>query len=352
MSDRGRKRPYSIEATVASLLRSIPERWADFDHDALSSTELKALFLLVAAGLVERRIGVRGEFAGEGATIEFTIDATGEHAIVEALDPVIAEMWSKWGPAFEAWNASDAKDATPFRFSRTGLDRWRLTEQGVMARADLDIEAPSAAAAAIVGSYERAIEFVTRTGHQAERPGVRGEGRLVDIKTRDESDEANPTPTPVSLANSEELAAAFRDALIPGLIEALKGNAGAYKGSSSESEARSGDRTDPPIPKMNDAVRRAGESLEWVQRERPELAPGPSTKERYTREQYDHIREHGGPYPLDDHNRTTVPAWDTWSRYVREYLRLTEGRVNFPRRGRTGRSLVRPDELDGLRGDD
>ena|GEM_PF-2724324 len=108
---------------------------------------------------------------------------------------------------------------------------------------------------------------------------------------------------------------------------------------------------DRPGVSMNDAVRRAGESLEWVQRERPDLAPGPTTKERYTREQYDHIREHGGPYPLDDHDRTTVPVWDTWSRYVREYLRLTEGRVNFPRRGRSGRSLVRPDELDEPHGD-
>lgn len=109
---------------------------------------------------------------------------------------------------------------------------------------------------------------------------------------------------------------------------------------------------DRPAVSLNDAVRRVGESLEWVQRERPDLAPGASTKERYTREQYDHVRDYGGPYPLDDHNRTTVPAWDTWSRYVREYLRLTEGRVNFPRRGRTGRSLVRPDELDEPRGED
>lgn len=120
----------------------------------------------------------------------------------------------------------------------------------------------------------------------------------------------------------------------------------------SESRTGSADTAVPPVPKTNDAVRRAGESLEWVQRERPDLAPGASAKERYTREQYEHIREYGGPYPLNDHNRTTVPAWETWSRYVREYLRLTEGRVNFPRRGRTGRSLVRPDEIDKPRSDD
>ncbi|GAB4384140.1 MAG: hypothetical protein Kow0022_05840 [Phycisphaerales bacterium] len=213
-------------AAVASLLRSIPERWADFDHDALAATEQRALFLLVAAGLVERRIGVRGEFAGQAPAIEFTIDATGEYGIVEALDPVVAEMWTKWGPAFEAWKAGDAKNSTPFRFTRTGLDRWRLTESGVMARADLDIEAPSPAAAAVVGSYQRVIEYVTRTGHQTERPGVRGEGRLVETKICDAGEDAKPTPAPVSLANSEELAAAFRDMVVPAMAEALRGFTG------------------------------------------------------------------------------------------------------------------------------
>lgn len=38
------------------------------------------------------------------------------------------------------------------------------------------------------------------------------------------------------------------------------------------------DDDEPPATSMNDAVRRAGESLEWVQRERPELAPGPTTR--------------------------------------------------------------------------
>jgi len=215
-----------LASAVESLLRTIPERWADFDHDALASTEQRALFLLVAAGLVERRIGVRGEFAGERPTVEFTIDATGEYGLVEAMEPVAAEMWTAWGPAFEAWSASDTKTTTPFRFAKTGLDRWRLTEFGVMARSDLDVEAPSPEAAAVVGSYQRTIEFVTRTGHQTERPSVRGEGRLIEVKTRDAGEDAKPTPAPVSLANSEELAAAFRDLVVPAMAEALRGGTG------------------------------------------------------------------------------------------------------------------------------
>lgn len=113
------------------------------------------------------------------------------------------------------------------------------------------------------------------------------------------------------------------------------------------------DRRDDSNGGMSDAVRRAGASLEWVRRARPDLGPAPGSADRYTREQFDHIREHGGPsYPLDAGDRSTVPAWDTWSRYVREYLRLSDGRVNSPRRGRTGRSVVRPEDLGGPRDDD
>ena len=239
-----------LAAAVASLLRSIPERWTDFDHDALSRTAQQALFLLVAAGLVERRIGVRGEFAGEDSKIEFTIDATGEYGLVEAMEPVAAEMWAKWGPAFEAWKASDAKSTTPFRFTKTGLDRWRLTEQGLIARGDLDIQAPSEGAAAFVGSFQRTVDFVTRTGQQANRPNVRGEGRLVKLKTHEVDDDAKPTPSPVSLANPEELAAAFRDALIPGLVEALKGNAAEGEASSSPPAEPGRSKSGMPIEKV------------------------------------------------------------------------------------------------------
>jgi len=211
-----------VAAAVESLLRSIPERWTDFDHDELSAAEQRAVFLLVAAGLVERRIGVRGEFAGQVPAIECTIDATGEYGIVEALEPVAAEVWTVWGPAFAAWKAGDAAASTPFRFTRIGLDRWRLTEQGVIARDDLSVDAPSPGAAAFIGSRQRALEFVLRTGHQADRPPVRGEGRLVEMKSGGGQARAPASPTSVSLANSPDLAAAFRDLVVPALANALR----------------------------------------------------------------------------------------------------------------------------------
>ncbi|MCA9286665.1 MAG: hypothetical protein KDA22_15685, partial [Phycisphaerales bacterium] len=216
-----------VSEAVESLLRGIPERWTEFDFNGLTSVEQRALFLLVAAGLVERRIGIRGEFAGQGPALEFAIDATGEFGLVEALESAVSEMWTRWGPAFEAWRAGAAGGATPFRFSRSRPERWRLTEQGVLARRDLGAEPGEGAEAASAGDRKNPIEFATRTDRHAARPAVRGEGRLVAMAAADADGGAKPAPTAVSLANPAELAAAFRDALVPGLAEALKAGAAA-----------------------------------------------------------------------------------------------------------------------------
>jgi hypothetical protein len=105
----------------------------------------------------------------------------------------------------------------------------------------------------------------------------------------------------------------------------------------------------PPRPpaEMPEAVSRAGASLEWVRNERPDLMPPDGTDERYTRAQYDYLRENGCPaYDVDARGNPMVPAWDTWARYVRDYLRRTLGRVNSPRAGRTGRSIVRSRDVE------
>lgn len=246
MSDGASTPIESLATSVESLLRSLPERWTPFDHDDLTAAEQQVLLLLIAAGLVERRFTLRVEMAGQPGAFEATLAATGERGLADALEPMLAEMWSRWGSAFKVWKASEAASASPFRITHRGPDQWRLTEHGVTARGDLDIQAPSEGAAAFVGSFQRTIEFVTRTGRQADRPNVRGEGRLVELKTHEDHDDAKPTPSPVSLANPEELAAAFRDALIPGLVEAL--NVNAAKGEASSSPPTDPGRSDSGMP--------------------------------------------------------------------------------------------------------
>lgn len=206
---------------IETLLRTIPERWHDFDHDGLTATDQQALFLLVAAGLVERRFGLRLEMAGRGESIQAKLAATGEYGLVEALDPVLAEIWTKWGDSFIEWKSGEAASSSPFRITRSGSDQWRLTEFGVMARSDLDLEAPSDEAAATIGCRQRTMEYVLRTGHQKDRPPMRGEGRLIEMKVESAQASTSGSPMPVIVTNTDELIAEFRKAFIPGIIAAL-----------------------------------------------------------------------------------------------------------------------------------
>jgi len=214
-------RKHTLSQAIASLLRTIPERWHDFDHDDLTATEQQALFLLVAAGFVERRFGLRLEMAGRGEAIEAKLAATGEYGMVEALDPVLAEIWTKWGDSFVQWKSGEAASSTPFRITRSGSDEWRLTEFGVMARGDLDIEAPDEHSAAVAGCKQRVIEYVLRIGHQKNRPPVRGEGRLVEMKIESMQASTPDSPMPVTVTNMDEFVAEFHKTIMPDLIAAL-----------------------------------------------------------------------------------------------------------------------------------
>ena len=213
----------TLPQSIESLLRTIPECWHEFDHDDLTATEQQALFLLVAAGLVERRFGLQLEMAGRGEVVEAKLAATGEYGLVEAFDPVLAEIWTKWGDSFVQWKSGEASSSTPFRITRSGSDEWRLTEFGVMARGDLDFEAPSGEAAATINCRQRVMEYVLRTGHQKNRPPVRGEGRLVEMKIEGAGAATPGSPIPVTVTNTGELVAEFRKAIIPELIAALSG---------------------------------------------------------------------------------------------------------------------------------
>jgi hypothetical protein len=54
-----------LKAAIAELLRTIPETWAEFDLDRLTVIHNNALFLLTAAGLVERRGWLRSTIANQ-----------------------------------------------------------------------------------------------------------------------------------------------------------------------------------------------------------------------------------------------------------------------------------------------
>jgi hypothetical protein len=95
------------------------------------------------------------------------------------------------------------------------------------------------------------------------------------------------------------------------------------------------------------AARKAGASLALAERERPDLMPDPDSKARYTKGQYEYLKEYGSSvYPRDDHGRCTLPPFETWGRHVRTYLKARDGRRNRPRGQRPGgRSVVSRKDL-------
>jgi hypothetical protein len=151
-----------LEQAVAHLLRTIPETWAEYDSSALSEFQERAVKLLTAAGMIERRITFRLRMAGHPAMIEATITVTGEAGLAQAMEFVLKDIWSEWRAAFEQHDTSPG-----FHCERLGNEQWRLTTEGVTARNDLD-----AGNAAIV------FDFVLRRGFFDGRPRLLLDGRI------------------------------------------------------------------------------------------------------------------------------------------------------------------------------
>ena len=211
---------------IEDLLRRIPDKWQRVDTDQLSVTERQALLRLVGAGLVERRNTVRLDMAGQNEGFEATIAVTGEAGLLQAIEPALAESWSRWSGAIEDWRRRTGSASRPFRVTKVGGDEWRLTEHGLLARADLSVPLDpklSREHAAVIASRERVIDFVMKAGALEDRPPVPGTGQLVSFRSVSAETTAPPISPPtthVNLTNAADIAAAFRDAIMP-MVEAI-----------------------------------------------------------------------------------------------------------------------------------
>jgi len=340
-----------LDRAIVELLRSMPPTWREHDSGSLPSTEEEALRLLTLAGFVERRAWLEVRMEGEREVVEMTIVASGE-----GHTPLLWKHISRLVP-----NWMDATGRTRGRVS-LAIDRvqLRVSERGERARQELTGEAP--------GSPSSVVVFVRRQGIHANRGPVPPTLRVERCRV---------TAEPVGAqggASSGAHAAASAHASVGDIVinnkieidldvlaEKVAGKMGGavpsqgHHGAGAAAAPPSGPVPEPKPaqmagqpapPPMPPAVELAGASLEWVRRVRDYLLPPAGSKERYNRQQWEHIREHDSEiYKPDKNGRSTVPNFDTWSRYVRQYLKFMDGPVNHPRRGRTGRSLARPEEL-------
>lgn len=210
----------TLEQAIRTLLRSVPETWAEYDPAVLTELRERGLFLLTAAGMVERRSSFRLRMFGHPVAVEATCTVTGEYGGVEALERVAAGVWEQWGQAWQARKEGPTKDAPAFHCERMGREQWRLTADGIQARKDLETEA------AVV------FDFVLRRGFFDGRPRqmpdgrisqrlpVRGKGALEKMELV-KADAPRAGPEGVNIANWPDGAKAFADAFA-GLSAAMQ----------------------------------------------------------------------------------------------------------------------------------
>lgn len=193
------------EQAVLHCLQRVEEDWRAFDPERLTAFQERAVRHLTMAGLIERKVTLNLLISGEPAVIEATITFTGEVGLAKAIEFVLADLWPVWRSQSDA--ANDA--VRRVRCERLGHEEWRLTEEGVLARADI-----------AAGRERGVVDFVLRRGlfdgqaaglpdgRSHRRVAVEGHGSLIRIRRV-----ADETPGRATVADWEVGAVAIAQAL-------------------------------------------------------------------------------------------------------------------------------------------
>jgi len=287
-----------IQTAVATLLRRVPERWEEYDADSLTATESKALFLLIAAGMVERRIRLRIRLNNHPVAVEATVTATGECGFAEAMEPVLGAMWTDWKDAFTAWRSGETRGSPSAVTEHLKPDEWRLTDQGLLARTDLDN-----------GDAQVALDFVLRRGffdgsprlilepgtpRISQREPVAGCGRLVTMR-RVQAD--GLPPVTVNVGNWAEAANAFE-----AVIQKIMRNGGPPQASGNGRTVRESGQVETAV-----AYNSADPTPSWDERVAKYLAARQKHLDKMQDAYLAGEREHGNTI-YDEHFTPTVIA--------------------------------------------
>lgn len=202
----------AAERAIAALLCRVPEIWSAYDGNGLTELEEKALLQLTAAAMVQRRMSIRLRIIGHPVAVHATVTATGEHGMAEAMEAVAAGAWQHWQDTVKQRSENDPK---PFHCEQVGADEWRLTAEGITAKADVEN-----------GNAEMVLNFVLRRGFFDGKPRVMPDGRVsqrlpirgsgkaerLEFVTERQTEPVGPV---VAVNNWAEGAKAIADALAP-----------------------------------------------------------------------------------------------------------------------------------------
>jgi hypothetical protein len=134
-----------LHAAIQDLLVRAPRTWAAIDRDGLSAPEERAVGLLAAAGLIEVRVGLEFSMAGQAQGLRLTLETSGETGLAQALAPVLSDLLLRWESALGQARQRGITD--PVALQPIGGTAWRISEQGLRARADLTSADPEVRAA-------------------------------------------------------------------------------------------------------------------------------------------------------------------------------------------------------------
>jgi hypothetical protein len=179
-----------LEKAVLQILQQAPEKWSECNQDDFTAVEQKALGLLTAAGMVERRFSIRLSLVGHQVRIELTAKATGEYGLAKALEPALRQAWDAWSEFYKECQSGPEEEKPTFFCEKTAPEMWRLTDQGVLARQDLE-----------KGNAKVVLDFVLRRTLVFKHKTVPGDGRLERI----EAIKQESAPTKVEVTNLDQL---------------------------------------------------------------------------------------------------------------------------------------------------
>lgn len=223
-----------LESSVERLLLSVPESWTPKADVVRTQADEEALLRLVAASLIERRFGMSLHFAGDPIGLEIEGSATGEGGLAELMQPVFAEMLSRWFERFQTL-AREGRHQGCIRALPSRMDDCRLTLSGVEARAEFSKDQQGEIPGSGTPPRKMALDFVLRRDFFRFRPTTDSVGRLLSLRVVPASPSApgegargddTPASSPASQSalTLEAIRAMFRAELVP-VFEALNGAA-------------------------------------------------------------------------------------------------------------------------------
>jgi hypothetical protein len=193
-----------LAVAVDTLLRQAPDSWTDSPLDAS-----EALNVLTAAGFVERRIVFAVRLPGEERFQRITIETTGEYGLGEAMEAVLHDWWARWGGWWQKLRQEIGEPVKPIVVWES--DKWRLTDQGRVARVDLEKGESWPIDFALKRGFFDGTPRLLPDGRITRREPVWGYGRLVSIEN------ASSGSLAVSISNWPEGSAAFAKAFAKAL---------------------------------------------------------------------------------------------------------------------------------------